>query len=212
MDDISNLRREYHLLKLDLQKLNPNPFEQFRKWMEDAIKYKVLDPNMMTLATSTKDGKPSARIVLLKDLDDTGFTFFTSYRSRKGNEINSNPYAALVFYWDVLERQVRVEGTIEKVTSQESDDYFKQRPYKSRLSTLVSNQSQEIPNREQLDDKFIKVQEKYLNGIISRPASWGGYRLLPSLFEFWQGREHRLHDRFEYIKEGNDWRIRRLAP
>lgn len=212
MDDISNIRREYHLLKLESDKLDPNPFTQFRSWMDDAIRYKVLDPNMMTLATSTKNGKPSARIVLLKHLDEKGFSFFTNYKSRKGNEIMNNPYGAIVFYWDVLERQVRIEGKIEIVSPEESDTYFVQRPFKSRLGTFVSAQSQEIPNREQLDIKFAKLQEKYKNGNVPRPVNWGGYRLIPTLFEFWQGREHRLHDRFEYRQEGNKWRIRRLAP
>jgi pyridoxamine 5'-phosphate oxidase len=170
------------------------------------------DANAMVLATSDSDNKPSARIILLKGFDKEGFVFYTNYDSRKGRQIAVNPNAALVFFWPALERQVRIEGRIEKTSRKESDEYFKIRPEGSNISAMISPQSQRIPNREYLEHLEQDHLNLYHNKTIDRPENWGGYRLVPDLFEFWQGREHRLHDRFEYAWTSGGWEIYRLAP
>ena len=189
------------------------PFTQFRLWFDEAIHANVPDANAMTLATATRNGEVSARIVLLKSFDERGFCFFTSYESKKGKTLAENPNAALVFFWQPLERQVRIEGTVTKMSAEESDEYFRSRPADSQIGALASPQSQTIPNREFLESRFKQLEEQHNNKIIPRPASWGGYRLAPTVVEFWQGRPSRLHDRLVYRKVDTDsWKIERLAP
>ena len=205
-------RHEYLNSKLDINDLNADPFVQFRYWFNDALKAHPDEANAMVLATADSGGKISARVVLLKGFDKEGFVFFTNYNSRKGRQIDANPNAALIFFWHKLERQVRIEGWIEKTSRKESDEYFSIRPEGSNISAIISPQSQRIPNREYLE----QLKQDHLNlfhdKTIDRPHNWGGYRLVPDLFEFWQGRENRLHDRFEYTWTGGSWEIYRLAP
>jgi pyridoxamine 5'-phosphate oxidase len=190
-----------------------DPFALFEKWFDQAKAAELTDPNAMTLATSTLDGAPSARIVLLKGVDERGFTFFTNYDSRKGREMTANPRVALVFMWHQLERQVRVEGTIEKVTEAESDAYFVTRPLGSRLGAWASEQSQVIPSREFLEAQHAALMEKYPDGNVPRPPNWGGYRVLPLSIEFWQGRPSRLHDRILFTRRSDgSWERVRLSP
>lgn len=208
--DISDLRNEYRKRKLSRAELQTNPIEQFKKWLEEAINCKVIEPTAMTLATVDENNQPSARIVLLKFINENGFAFFTNYLSRKGNELDKNRNAALVFFWSELERQVRVVGKVTKLDKRTSDEYFNARPEQSRISAIISPQSQPIKNREFLEDKvkeFISSQRE-----ITRPANWGGFILAPIEIEFWQGRENRLHDRFRYLEKGKSWHIERLAP
>lgn len=189
-----------------------NPFKQFRKWFDEAVKSeRFMLPNAMTLATAAKSGRPSARVVLLKGFDENGFVFYSNYKSRKGKELEQNPYGCLLFYWDRLERQVRIEGRIEKVSKQESEDYFKTRPYESRLGAWASNQSTVITNRSVIVKAFLKYLLKYRKNV-PLPSYWGGYRLIPGSLEFWQGRTNRLHDRIRYTKEKSGWKVERLAP
>jgi pyridoxamine 5'-phosphate oxidase len=212
MHDISTIRKEYLSSLVDIENLDISPFNQFRFWLNDAMGAKVAEPTAMTLATATAEGKPSARMVLLKDLDTDGFTFFTNYDSRKGKQLGINPFAALVFFWPELERQVRIEGKVTKSLRRVSDEYFYSRPEGSRIGTWASPQSQRIPGREYIES----LQQDYIRHFhrnkMERPENWGGYKLIPDLFEFWQGRENRLHDRFEYTLNGNLWEIHRLAP
>lgn len=208
--DLHSNRRNYTKHELTEDKLSPNPFEQFGWWFEDATNEGLVEPNAMTLATADNTGRPSARIVLLKKFDEEGFVFYTNYHSRKGKDISGNDHAALLFYWDKLERQVRIEGVIEKVDVSLSEEYFSSRPYESRLSAIVSEQSEEIPNRQFLEDRLEKVKKE---GSIKRPEHWGGYILKPNYFEFWQGRASRLHDRLVFKRnETGAWKIVRLAP
>lgn len=209
---IANIRKEYILDVLDEQKVNKDPIAQFDSWLVQAIEAKVTEPTAMTLATSTFEGKPSARIVLLKAISEKGFSFFTNYESRKGKVILQNPYGALVFYWAELERQVRIEGRILRVSSKESDSYFKMRPEGSKLGAWASPQSQVIPSRRYLEDLNDDFREEFSGKVIHRPPNWGGYILEPTLMEFWQGRKNRLHDRIQYRLENEAWRIERLAP
>jgi pyridoxamine 5'-phosphate oxidase len=212
MSDFSALRKEYRLSRLDFENLDVSPFHQFRFWLNDAIRAQVAEPTAMTMATATADGKPSARIILLKDLDTDGFTFFTNYDSRKGKLLGVNPYAALVFFWPELERQIRVEGKVLKALQKDSDEYFNTRPEGSRIGSWASPQSQRIPGREYIENLQRDYLRLFQNEKLERPENWGGYKLIPDLFEFWQGRENRLHDRFEYTLNGNMWEINRLAP
>jgi pyridoxamine 5'-phosphate oxidase len=189
-----------------------DPIEQFRTWFEVALASGEPQPSAATLATATRDAKPSARVVLVKGFDQAGFTFFTNYESRKGRELDENPLAALVCYWGSLERQVRIEGTVSRLSAEESDAYFVTRPFGSQLSTWASRQSQIISDRETLVRQMEKLRAQYPESV-PRPPYWGGYRLLPFSIEFWQGRSNRLHDRLLYTRdvEGR-WRIERLAP
>lgn len=211
-EKISGIRKEYNLKQLNKTEVNPNPVMQFSQWMTEAIKASCNEPNAMTLATSTFDGKPSARVVLLKDFNEEGFTFFTNYESKKGRQILQNPYGALVFFWPELERQVRIEGVIRRVNDDISDRYFHTRPQKSKIGAWASPQSQVIPNRKYLENLKSDFQEEFSKKNISRPPNWGGYALQPNLFEFWQGRPNRLHDRIQYTYFNSEWLIERLAP
>jgi pyridoxamine 5'-phosphate oxidase len=210
---IADLRREYSRAGLHESDLDPDPFKQFAVWFEEALVANVLETNAMTLATATLDGRPSARIVLLKGLDDEGFVFYTNYESRKGRELAANPHAALLFYWAELTRQVRVEGTIVKVSAEESEAYFRSRGELSRLGAWASRQSQVVSGREVLDQRMQDLIAEYEGRDIPIPPYWGGYRLIPTVFEFWHGRPNRLHDRLCYSRAGDgSWRIERLSP
>jgi pyridoxamine 5'-phosphate oxidase len=190
-----------------------DPFEQFHVWMDEAVASGMPIPDAMTLATATTAGAPSARQVLLRGLDRRGFVFFTNYQSRKSKELQANPNAALLFYWPALERQVRIEGSVERVTAQESDAYFRTRPRGSRLSAWASPQSEVIANRELLERRMEQLQKRYPTDVVPRPPYWGGYRVRPTSIEFWQGGEDRLHDRLRYtLKPDGSWHIERLAP
>jgi pyridoxamine 5'-phosphate oxidase len=194
--------------------VDPNPIQQFRKWLEEARARGVSDQDAisMTLATADQNGRPAARIVLLKSFDDQGFVFFTNYQSRKGKELAENPRACLLFYWTQLWRQVRIDGPIEKVSARESDDYFQTRPKGSRLGAWASNQSEVVANRAELDARFAEMQTRF-GEHVPRPPHWGGYRLKPEAVEFWQGQENRLHDRLRYsLQPDGSWTIERLAP
>ena len=209
---LGNLRRQYATAALDRSNLEDDPVAQFRRWFDDAERAQLVEPNAMTLATADAAGRPSARVVLLKGLDPRGFVFFTDYRSRKARELAANPRAALAFLWKELERQVRVTGDIELVTPEESASYFRTRPRGSRLGAWASVQSAELPDRAMLEREVARIDEQYPGDDIPLPPHWGGYRLLPDEFEFWQGRENRLHDRFRYSRGGERWRIDRLSP
>lgn len=204
--------KEYLKTRLEMDDLNADPFVQFRYWLNDATKVYGADASTMILATSDLTAKPSARVVLLKGFSDEGFVFYTNYESRKGKEIAVNPNAALVFFWPEPERQVRIEGRIEKTSRKESDEYYNIRPENSNISAWISPQSQRIPDREYLEHQARDYKNFYRHKIVERPENWGGYRLIPDLFEFWQGRENRLHDRFEYKWTSGGWEIYRLAP
>lgn len=212
MSEIQEIRREYLHSSLDYDDLHPDPLLQFRYWLNDAIKAKVHDVNAMSLATADLKGKPSVRIVLLKAVDRSGFLFFTNYDSKKGKQIAQNPYGSILFYWNELDRQVRIEGRIDKTTRKESDEYFMIRPEGSKIGAWASPQSQRIPSREYLDHLERDYTLLSRNRSLDRPENWGGYRLIPDLFEFWQGRENRLHDRFEYNWKNGAWELNRLAP
>lgn len=210
-NELKNLRLSYERDQLLESNVSKDPFIQFKIWFDLVVKAEVIEPNAMTIATSTKNGIPSARMVLLKGFDETGFTFFTNYESRKGKELLDNPLASLLFWWREFERQVRIEGTIEKISRKDSEEYFNVRPLKSRYGALSSNQSEIVKNREVLEKRFFDL-EKQFGENPPTPENWGGYKLLPNKFEFWQGRRDRLHDRICYEKVNNDWKIYRLQP
>ena len=213
MDSIAQIRQEYAAQVLLESDLAPDPIQQFRKWWQQVIDSQVTEPNAMTLATASADGMPTARVVLLKGFDEEGFVFFTNYNSYKGLQLSENPRACLVFHWKELERQVRIIGLVEKVPDAESDAYFKERPMGSRIGAWVSPQSQVIGNRQWLDDTYAQRKTELENEDIQRPPHWGGYKVMPVVVEFWQGRPSRLHDRLQYtLLEGGAWQIERLAP
>lgn len=210
---IADLRQNYTLAGLAEADLNSNPIEQFNLWFQQALDADLIEPNAMTLATATPKGKPTARIVLLKGVSDRGFVFYTNYESQKGQQLIANPYAALVFLWDKLERQVRIEGKVEQLSSSESAVYFHSRPKASQIGAWASDQSQVIANREVLEKKLASLEEQYQGQEIPLPQHWGGFRVVPNRIEFWQGRPSRLHDRLVYNLEADgNWSISRLAP
>lgn len=212
-ETIQNLRQEYLSATLTKKSVTKDPITQFDKWFSEALEADLFEPNVMTLATATSDGKPSARIMLLKGFDQNGFIFYTNYLSRKGKEIARNPSAAIVFFWPELERQVRIEGTLEKISKEESEKYFRSRPKQSQLGALASQQSQEIPNRAILENTLKDLTDKYQDKEIPKPSYWGGYIVKPQIVEFWQGGAGRLHDRIVYKKtDKNNWKIVRVAP
>ncbi len=205
------MRKEYMRASLDEADAAADPLTQFQHWFDEAVRAELPTPNAMTLATVAADGTPGARIVLLKGADQRGFVFYTNYQSRKGRELAANPRAVLVFHWTELEREVRVEGTVEKTGAAESDDYFSSRPLGSRHAAIASPQSAVVANRGVLETRFAEVAKNQGEAPV-RPAHWGGYVLQPAVMEFWQGRPNRLHDRLLYSREGDRWRISRLAP
>ncbi|MFA6962799.1 MAG: pyridoxamine 5'-phosphate oxidase [Opitutaceae bacterium] len=210
---LADLRKEYSLSGLLEKDLARDPFRQFDRWFQEAEAAKIIEPNAMTLATATKDGRPSARTVLLKGVDGRGFVFYTNYESRKGRELAENPRASLVLPWIAIERQVIIEGTITKVSREESAAYFHSRPRASQLGAWVSQQSSIITGRAVLEDTMKALDKKHAGAEVPVPPAWGGYRLVPESVEFWQGRRSRLHDRLRYRREsGSDWIIERLAP
>lgn len=213
MSSIADLRREYSSQSLLENDVAQNPIDQFGRWWQQAVQAEIEEPNAMTLATASADGMPSARIVLLKGFNKEGFIFFTNYNSYKGQQLEENPKACLVFFWKELERQVRIVGLVNKLPANESDDYFHSRPVGSQLGAVASPQSQVIENRNWLDEHYYKIAEQLKEKEIERPSHWGGYAVQPVIIEFWQGRPSRLHDRIQYsLQENGEWKIERLAP
>ncbi|MFN8292792.1 MAG: pyridoxamine 5'-phosphate oxidase [Chitinophagales bacterium] len=207
--NLHELRENYSKYSLNETEVNTNPFKQFEVWFGDAKNGAIREPNAMTLATATHSGKPSARVVLLKEVNQEGFVFYTNYLSRKGKEIGENPYATILFFWDALERQVRIEGILKKVDEATSEAYFNSRPLESRIGAIVSAQSTVIESAQVLETLFEQTKAA---GNIVRPKHWGGYVLMPDYFEFWQGRPDRIHDRIAYTQTKSEWLIQRLAP
>ncbi len=212
-DLAKSLRKEYLKSALDSSNVEPDPIDQFKHWFEDAMRAEIEEPNAFVLATATKAGIPSARAVLLKDFSAQGFTFFTNFLSRKGMELAENPHAAMLFLWTDLERQIRIEGSVEKISTESSDAYFRSRPRSAQLGAHASAQSQTLSNRTELEEKLSKVEKSFQGKDVPRPECWGGYCIVPKQYEFWQGRESRLHDRLLY-SQGKDskWEISRLSP
>lgn len=210
--DLYDFRRNYLMGGLSLEDLKSNPIDQFEHWMTQVMTSAVADPTAMVLATVDAQGQPNQRIVLLKQVDEQGFTFFTNQKSDKGLEIEVNSKVSLHFPWNAVERQVKVQGKAVKVSSQESDEYFASRPRESQLAACASDQSQVLASRQQLLDNYTLKQKAFADSPVPRPECWGGYRVIPESVEFWQGGEHRLHDRFVYKHRGGQWHIERLAP
>lgn len=211
-NNYQKIRSEYRNGKLCEDSVSADPFAQFDQWMNEAIHSGILHPTSMMLASAGSDGQPSARIVLLKNVTDEGFIFFTNYHSRKGQQLAENPKVAMTFFWTELERQVRIEGTAEKVSPNESEAYFNSRPFESRLSAAISPQSKVVENRDQLVAAMETLRSQVKEEHVPRPEHWGGFLVRPHRIEFWQGRESRLHDRIEYFRSGKNWKIQRLAP
>jgi pyridoxamine 5'-phosphate oxidase len=209
--DVAHLRLDYARESLTERDVDPDPILQFEKWFEEALHAGLIEPNAMTLATSTRDGHPSARVVLLKGADANGFVFFTDYRSRKGAELDTNPHVSLCFWWDALQRQVRISGTAVRVSREETAAYFHTRPHGSRVGAWASQQSATLASREMLEKEVERLERAYPDDV-PLPPHWGGYRVTPDSIEFWQGRPSRLHDRIVYARDGSAWKIGRLSP
>jgi len=213
MTTLADIRREYASRALDEKDAHADPMQQFTLWFDEALKSQLLDVNAMTLATASGKGEPSARTVLLKDVDEHGFVFYTNYDSTKGRDLAENPRASLLFFWAELERQVRINGSVTRTTRAESDQYFHSRPVESQIGAASSNQSQPVAGRSQLEQRYAELAAKYKDSIVPLPASWGGYRVTPDAIEFWQGRPSRLHDRLLYTRQADgSWTRSRLAP
>jgi len=208
----ADLRTQFHGKGLDVKDADKNPFIQFDVWFKEMMELNLPDTNAFLLSTSTKEGRPSSRVVLLKAVDSTGFVFFTNYGGRKSKELDENPFASMLFFFKELHRQVRIEGRIEKVLREESLEYFHSRPRESQLAAWASQQSSKIENRDELEENFKKYSEMYEGKEIPLPDFWGGFRLVPDYFEFWQGQENRMHDRVAYEKNGTEWLRSRLSP
>lgn len=209
---IADIRKDYSSRSLSESDVSSDPIEQFEKWWNEALKAEINEANAMTLATASSDGFPSARIVLLKGFDKSGFIFFTNYKSFKGTQLEENPKACLVFFWKELERQVRITGIVQKASNGASDAYFKSRPFESQVSAWASPQSQVIESRDWLQRNYNKLLSENNSNDLQRPSHWGGYIVKPVIVEFWQGRPGRLHDRIQYTLESGEWKIERLAP
>ncbi|HEX4372010.1 MAG TPA: pyridoxamine 5'-phosphate oxidase [Puia sp.] len=212
MNSLADMRKDYQLQKLSEESVADNPFLQFKTWWNEAVEAKIDEVNAMTLATASGESIPAARTVLLKAFDENGFIFFSNYDSNKGKQLQENPRACLVFFWKELERQIRITGTVSKTSGKESDDYFNSRPEGSRIGAWASPQSHIIASREWLEENEKEFRKKFDNEKLLRPENWGGYRVMPSVIEFWQGRTNRLHDRIQYSLLNSKWIIERLAP
>jgi pyridoxamine 5'-phosphate oxidase len=211
-ENLADMRQEYDKDVLHRNQLDADPFVQFEKWFEEVTEEHKEDPHAFTLATADAEGKPSSRIVLLKGIEEQKFVFYTNYDSKKGRDMAENPYVSATFFWPALQRQVRIEGAVEKVSAEMSDSYFHSRPEGSRLGAWASPQSDELESREVLETRWKEFSERFSEGKIPRPENWGGYAINPTRIEFWQGRPSRLHDRFSYSIENESWKIARLAP
>lgn len=209
---IADLRTDYRRAALSEQDVADDPIEQFTRWFDEAVRADVLEPNAMCLATATPDAYPSARMVLLKGVDARGFVFYTDYRSRKGQELSDNPCASLCFFWAELERQVRINGAVQRVSRSESDAYFQSRPLPSRIGAWTSSQSSVLTSREVLEEALVRNEARFADGAVPLPEHWGGFRIVPEEIEFWQGRPSRLHDRIQFQKRAGVWVKRRLSP
>ncbi|MFN5793812.1 MAG: pyridoxamine 5'-phosphate oxidase [Bacteroidota bacterium] len=210
--EINKLRLEYSKEILDEKMVNSNPIVQFDLWMKEALNADIPEPHAMNVSTVSKEGKPSSRIVLLRNFSENGFVFYTNYNSKKGNDISENNSAAINFFWPQLERQIRIEGKLQKVDSKISDEYFASRPHDSQLGAWASNQSEVLKNRQELEEKFAALEKKFAGINVPRPEHWGGYCLVPDSIEFWQGRPSRIHDRIKFTTVNNEWKIERLSP
>lgn len=211
---MNQIRRDFADRPLNEDSVNKDPFKQYAIWFEEAVNSQILDPYAICLSTASKEGKPSSRIVYMRDIIDNGFVFYTNYNSHKGHELAENPFAALNMHWAELERQIRIEGRVEKVAPDVSDEYFKNRPFESKVGAWASDQSDTLKTREELEEKVKQLTEKYKNKEVPRPPHWGGYVCKPTRIEFWQGRPSRLHDRIVYIldEQTGEWKIERLSP
>jgi pyridoxamine 5'-phosphate oxidase len=210
--DIASLRREYVREKLDVDTVGKDPVAHFESWFMEALSANVLEANAMTLSTVTENGRPASRVVLLKGVENEKFVFFTNYQSNKGRELEANPYCALNFFWAELERQVRIEGKVARLSEARSVEYFRSRPAGAQIGAWASPQSTPVSSRELLELRYKELENRFKEGEIPKPKQWGGYEVDPFLIEFWQGRPNRLHDRILFVKANNTWEIRRLAP